>query len=757
MRFSGMQFLAMLLLCFMGTWTFSGLDSSWRLMEKTIETYYEESDLADFWVYASSFSRQDLNRLSHMDGIAEIQPRASIEADFDNTASGITAAIDCFEGPARLNVPYLKEGSRLTDGDTRGCLMEEQFAAALGKKPGDRIRLVIAGSEVNFTVRGLVLSPEYTITSKDVAPDPGHYGFIIVSKAALPILPYTNVLIRLEEGADADAVRQEIEASLPSAMVITQETHRSTSTCRSYPQMFKGMAILFPVLVFAVAAMIVVSTLTRMIAAHRMQIGTLKSLGYHPDQIRRHYVWYALVPSVIGSVCGLFVGHISIPPVLWAMIAHNARFPKVLFADISPISILMTGFSILLSVVICMITLRRSLQESTAELLRPKPPASGTRILLEHWKGLWKRFSFNRKMVIRNLMRNKGRTAIILVGIICCNMLIIATFGLQESITYFIGEYYGGTLQYEMKAELKSGQAGTLESYQKRLHADRIEGIMDISVSLHTGDSARTCLLTVLRDKQTSIRLAGDKSVLPLPDEGLVISRKLAKTLNIELGEKVEIVLSGDDEKIYLPVLTFADTNAGQQLFMSESAWKKCRKGDFIPTALLIDGPTEETLHELIEMDEVDTIRRVSEQFEQTVSILDAARAAFSILSGAALALAFIICYNMGLMNFTERTRDYATLKVLGYHQREIRGLMLHESCDTSLLGVVLGIPPGIALVDIILRMCEFDAMVFESNVSVQSVALACVITFLFTLLIEGLLTRKVRGIDMVEALKSVE
>ena len=139
------------------------------------------------------------------------------------------------------------------------------------------------------------------------------------------------------------------------------------------------------------------------------------------------------------------------------------------------------------------------------------------------------------------------------------------------------------------------------------------------------------------------------------------------------------------------------------------------------------------------------------------MTILDATATAFSIMSGAALGLAFVICYNMGLMNFTERIRDYATLKVLGYHQREIRSLMLRESSATAFLGVLLGIPPGIALVSIILKTCEFDSMVFVGHVSISSVLISSVITFVFAVFVEWILTRKVRSINMVEALKSVE
>lgn len=174
-------------------------------------------------------------------------------------------------------------------------------------------------------------------------------------------------------------------------------------------------------------------------------------------------------------------------------------------------------------------------------------------------------------------------------------------------------------------------------------------------------------------------------------------------------------------------------------------------------TTLLITAPTPACSHLLEEMDEVGTLLYPAKQLVEMSSIMDSTTAAFTILSVAALALAFIICYNMGLMNFSERVRDYATLKVLGYHQREIRRLMLRENNYISIIGVLLGIPPGFLITTIILKMCEYDSMVFPTHVTFPSIAGACAITYVFAFLIQLLLTRKVRSIDMVEALKSVE
>lgn len=757
MRHSLMQFLAMLLLCALGTWVFSGLDATWRMLDLSIETYFDDGNLADFWVKGASFTKQDLSRLSRLAGVEAIQPRTTLVADCPELGEDVTAAVNAYDGEMRINKPLIREGEGLSAADRRGCLVEEQFAQAQGLQVGDTLTLTLGGAEQRFVVRGIVMSCEYSITAKDVTPDPSTYGFVLLSHEALAGFPFNDVLVDLAPGADADAVVAEIERALPSALVLTQETHGPTVSARNFTSMFRNLCYLFPVLVFAVAAMVVMTTLSRMMENQRTQMGTLKALGYRDGQIRRHYLAYALVPSLIGSLIGTLTGQWTLPYVLWRMVVNNARFPWRLHAPISLASWCITGLSVLLSLFICLRTYNRAARETTASLLRPKPPRSGTRILLERIGWLWRRFSFNTKMIVRNLMRNKGRTLMALVGIICCNMLIICTFGLIDSISFFVGQYYGGTLDYDLRVDLDTSLSGTLESYQARLDAERVEGVMELSVSLSGGDSNRTCLMTVLDDDQTMIRLSEDQTVLPMPGDGVIISRKLAQVMHISLGEPVKVLLAGDPDPLTLTVEGFADTNIGQGLFIGRDAWEGCRKGGFAATALLLRAPSAECRHVLSEMDEAADLKDPQEQYAQTMRIMDSTTLAFSIMSGAALGLAFVICYNMGLMNFTERTRDYATLKVLGYHQREIRGLMMRENNLTAILGVLLGIYPGVALTGAILKLCEYDSMVFTAHVTLQSIVLPCLITYAFTFLIEWLLTRKVRHIDMVEALKSVE
>ncbi|MCE5342262.1 MAG: FtsX-like permease family protein [Eubacteriales bacterium] len=756
MGHAAMQFAAIVLLCALGTWVYSGLDGAWRMIDLSAETYFTQYNLADFWVNVSSPSKADLDNLRNIHGVEGVQARFSDEMDTPALGDGVTLLVHAVQGESAINVPLVRQGAALAPSDLRGCLLQEQFAQAHGLNVGDTLKLSVEGTDMNFIVRGLILSPEHVITSKDETPDPVHYGFALISKDAVTALPINEVLVSLSPGADATAVENAIQSLLPQALILTRQTHASTQRTHADVTLFKNLTYVFPVLAFGVAAMIVLTTLTRMIENQRMQMGTLKALGYNNRQIRRHYLCYAFVPSLVGALLGLIVGRYTLPDILYGMEAAHYILPVRLRAPISLSAWGITGLMVLLSVLICLYAYHKQAQEQTAALLRPKPPKAGSRVMLENWKGLWRSFSFNNKMILRNIARNKGRAMVAMVGLLCCNMLIICAMGLQDSIQASISEYYTGTIAYDLRADLDT-TAGTLESYQARLAAGRVEGIMEKRVSLRYAGQSRTVVMNVLKENQRLLRLGKGFSVEAPPENGIAVSRKLADVMGLYVGDTVEIWLAGDDEGLPFAIEAVYETNIGQSVYIASGIWEALHKGAFQPTALLLQAPTALTLTKMDTMDEITAFKRPAEQFKQTLTIMDSTTAVFNLMYGAAIGLAFVICYNMGLINFTERTRDYATLKVLGYHQKEIRRLMMRENNLITLLGAGLGVVPGIWLTQAVLIALHSENNVFVEHVSLNTMLLATVITCLFSILIERLLTRKVRSIDMVEALKSVE
>ena len=237
----------------------------------------------------------------------------------------------------------------------------------------------------------------------------------------------------------------------------------------------------------------------------------------------------------------------------------------------------------------------------------------------------------------------------------------------------------------------------------------------------------------------------------------MVVGMDLYPRLGAQVGDRVNLWLTGDSDPVSVKVSDVAEITIGQTVFMGRAVWDACKKGAFVPTALNVLSPTQTGLTYLSGLEEFEEFQYPVSEMADTLKVLESLQGVFRLMAGAALGLAFVVLYNMGILNFVERCREYATLKVLGYHQREIRRLILSESALVSGLGVLLGILPGWWLTGVVFRSCETDTMVFISTVQPPSVLLACAVTFAFSCLIAGLLTRKVRSIDMVEALKSVE
>ena len=751
---SRMQFVAVILLCALGSWCFSGLDALWRTIDLSANTYFEEGNVADLWVNMS-VDREALETLRNLTDVEEVQARFSTQVKAD-LAHEPVLQLEAYDGAMRINMPRMVSGEALDPSDLRGCLLDDGFAQANGLKAGDKLTLKTDAGNYDFWIRGTCQSAEYLSDNKDTTYDPLNYGFVLLSARALPGMPLNQATIILKDRSRSDAVEAAISAKYPAALIVNRDTQRSTSAVQSDVTMFHNLCYLFPLMAFAVAAMIVLTTITRMMENQRLQMGTLKALGFPGRQIRNHYMCYALYPSLIGSLLGLFVGRHTLPSILWKLEMAHFQFPYRLNAPVSWSQWLVTGLGVALAMGICYRTYRQSSRESTAQLLRPKPPKAGRQLLLERFPKLWSRMGFNAKMVTRNLMRNKGRSITSLLGVLCCTMLIITSTGLQESVAYSVGLYYKGTLAYSARANL-TGSVGTAESYEKRIDAQRVETVMDKTVSIRTAEKSRTTTLTVLQDDQQLLLLGPDNVWMPLPKTGVVLSQKLSQYLNAGVGDAVRLWLAGDDEAIVTKVSAIAPIDIGLMAFMGRSQWEGFRKGEFTPSAILLLNPTERGIETVDALDELDSWEYPEQQYLDTMTVLDAVTGVFKLMFFIALGLAFVMLYNMGILNFMERSREYATLKVLGYHQKEIRRLITSENDLLTGLGVLLGIGPGFWLTGAILESCASKTMQFVPYVSWKAVLIGCVVTYAFSFFVTRFLARKVRGIDMVAALKSVE
>ena len=755
MRQNAMQFVSLILLCMLGVFLFSGIDSFALITQASNDAFFSENHLAHFFIGLDHADRHALARIRAIDGVKDAAARFTLDMDADLPGSP-KVNVTAFDGAMTINTPYILTGEPLDPADRRGCLMQEAFAKAQGLSVGDSLIIKHQGMRYPLIIRGIVHSPEYISLSDGMQIDSTKYGYVLANAHTFAEIPLTQIALLLEDGADESAVRAAIEDTLPGASIIDRRTHKSTAVVENNAQMFRDLSVLFPLAAYAVAALIVMTTLSRMVDKERLEIGTLRALGFSDRAIRNHYLCYAIIPSGIGSLLGLGLGFYALPAAFWDVLFGQNEYPYLVKPPISPQSWAIAALNVIVSALICLYTYQSSSKECTAALLRPKPPKDGERIFLERITPIWKRMGFNAKMTTRNLLRSKARTIMSLAGLLCCNALMIASLGLQDSVKVTLNGQYGGTYGYDVVAQLDH-TAGTADEYERHLDAARVECAMETGVTLISPAAQRTTVLTVLGDRQQMICLGKDFSPMALDSTGAILTEKLADTLGVSVGDTIDCRLPGDDQTFTLPIVQLAVNNLNQGMYLTSSKWESLRKGDFSPTCIYLREPSQQTIELLNAMDEVTDIDYLCDQREEAFLYLHSVSQVFSILTVIALALAFVICYNMGLINFTERTREYATLKVLGYHQKEIRRLILNENLLITVLAIAVSIMPGMAFTDMILSMVESESMRYAVMVTNKSIVIASVVTICFSIFIQLLLTRKVRRIDMVEALKSVE
>lgn len=756
-RTHALQFLAILSLCFIGTWIFSGFDTAWRSFDSTFESYFSRYDLFDVQLSGAAFGHNEISRVKNLPGVASVRPRTFMEVKRTDSAEIVYIFLWLYDGPMDINAPCVVEGEALNPRDRTGCLMGKEFADAQGLKVGDDLRVEAGGVDMRFVIRGLIRSPEYPRLVRNVIQDAVHNGYVYANKAAFPWLPINNLLIRKESGADVRSLQVALHGVLPDSGQVSQYTYDPVVACRYFPVLFRTLTFLFPLIALIVAAVIVFNTLKRLIGDERMNIGLMRSLGYTDAMIFGHYVWYPLIPSFLGSLAGLITGRMIIPRVLWRVITHILIVPELELLSPSAASYIVFIGYIVFSVLICLYAFRRSARESEASLLRPKPPRSGKRILFERLTFIWKRLSVNSRIVMRNLSRDKARVFISVLAVLACNMLIICAFCLGDSIESTIGSRYGGLFSYDYRIELIPEKALSVNTYRRMMNADRVEGVMEKLMEASSWTNTKNVDVYVLEQGQKSVRLGPGGTYVPLPDDGVVISRKLAEFYGVGVGDDFFIVSDGHEKEAKTKLRMITETTVGHGVFMSRNVWDSLNIGSYRPNVLFVSGITPQRLNGVAWHGECDRVIPMEEEYEDIRDTMTPASLAFAIMSAVALGLTFIICFDMSRLKFVEHRREYASMRVLGYRNDEIIRQIMMAALIVSCAGTLLGVLPGIYLTKLILDLCEQEYIVFAVSTPALSVVAASLISCLYSLLIELLYALRVRRIDMVESLQSLD
>lgn len=746
------QFISIFVMAFLASFVFSGINSEWYGMKTEAERYYEETNLAHIWIMGNYFSHEDLKKVKNISGIKHASLRLTYDADV-SLGSEKTLRINLTEENI-ISKPELAEGNPIDSGKD-GLWLDYSFAKANSLRTGDTIEFGIAGFKMQKEILGLILHPEYIHSSKDgsnLMPDHENFGFAFLFSSVLPQdfdIPYNQILVTLIDDGDVETVTQELETVFSDRFIVilNRDTHPSVSVFKNEIEQNKAVGGIFPVVFFLLAALSMLSTMTRLTNAQRTQIGTLKALGFSKRKILFHYVSYGILIGLTGGVTGLFAGISVIPPILFNMQKSIYTLPEWSIA-LSPSSfiiiILLTLSCGLSSYFAC----RGQLKEIPAALLRPKAPKHHIQGSLEKSR-FWQRLDFSAQWTLRDIFRSKIRSLMTVIGICGCTSLLLFGFGLRDTVNKVSKFMYEELNVYENKIYVS--EAISKESMEVINSSYKGQWIQEADIEMKSGTHKESGILTVLDDGD-EIQFM-DKNLKPilLPDEGVALSYNMSRVLNVGVGDNIYWRIYGQKDWKESKISAIYRTPMGQGISIKRNEFEMTGE-TFIPTAFLTSAKD-------IRQDMpayVTNIQNKNNLMDNFNELLDSIRMIIAILVLGAVLLGSVILYNLGTLSFSEKSRELATLKVLGFSARQIRSLLSKENIWLAILGIIAGIPLGYLLLHFMLSTMPASLDMIP-HVSAISLFISVFGTFILSVIISLYLSRNIRSIDMVSALKSVD
>lgn len=759
MRKSLVQFVSIFLMSMIAVSIVTGLDSIWKTMEVRSEVMYRDTNLSDLWVMASNPSDRDLWKTERIKGVKAAERRLVMNCDADLPDTP-TLRLYAMESGYDIDKPYEMEGKSLTK---RGAVLDRSFAQANGLHTGDKIRIKVNDMWLEYTIEELALNSEHIFSIKDsssLIPDAKSYGFIMVNmdtvtKAYEGNEVYNQIVLRMAGDGEESVIREQLESIFGDRLigVMNHKDHISIENTQARMVLFKTLSTVFPVIFFLVTALITLSTMVRLVEDQRNQIGILKASGYSKRVIMWHYTSYGIYVGVLGALMGVIVG----PNVIGRILIRNLKalyvFPGYSL-ELNTINIILSTLLIVVSTggIACYSSLKL-LGEVPAELLRTKPPKKGDHILLERFTGIWDSMKFSTRLVARNISKNKARMFMSILGVMGCSGLIIGALSLKTMIGGISEETFGEVYTYDQRLSLDKSVS---HRFVKNLHLDGdYQDMQETNIQMTTESGYRKMVkLTLLPEESPLVHLKdGNGNPVELPEEGMVITRKLADILDVKVGDTLNVKVP-DESSRPVKIRAVAVLATGQGIYMNNDYWERLG-GNYEPSALLVKwnhAPDQAVLNssKIIRVIEKDQQKK---DLQSNTRIVDIA-AIMLITAGSSLA--FVVIYNMSILNFFERVRDLATLKVLGFYEREIRYLVLFENFLSTAAGILLGIPIGRMITSIFVAGFgdDFD---LNGNLNIRNILLSAALTLLFMIGVNLVVSKKMRQIDMLESLKSVE
>lgn len=533
----------------------------------------------------------------------------------------------------------------------------------------------------------------------------------------------------------------------------------------------KIMGKIFPVMFFVIAALVTITTVSRMIEEDRKNIGTLKSLGYSKKTILSRYVIYSLLAGLIGGILGILLGSTTITNVMFVSYSSLYDLPDLEFNINIFYSVIALTISLLSTVFVATIITLKELKENTAELMRPKNDASGKSILLEKFTFIWKRFDFLFKVCFRNIFRYKKRLFMTIIGIAGCTALIYAGLGLYFSINNMSEIQFKDIRKLYMEAYFCSDiDSSNIEEIKKHITDQTYikdatpvcQKTFTIGIDDITKDVFYLSIDPSEATKYISLKNRKSGENIDLSGDGIVITEKLSEIYNLNVGDKIDII--DKDINTSVKIIGIAENYLFNYIYFSPKMYERIYGKEIEYNEMFINVTEElskdqlENLSEKFKENEnIACILLSSEQEEEFQTSLAGLMSIVFLCIGCASILSFTVLINLNNINIEERKRELATIKLLGFYQKELEQYVFRENIILTILGTLVGLVLGIGILGVIIKAAEVETIFLIKDINIISLFIAAIMTITFTLITNLLMKRKIKRIDMIDSLKSVE
>ena len=777
------QFLTIFLMVLIGVMVYTGIESYMDGMTETANNFYDNYNLQDLNVIGTKFSNDDLNTIKKISNVKDAERKLVINAiNGDNEDKAFLLS---FIESNHISKFYIVDGESF-DASKKGAWLDEFYAKENNLHVGDTIKIKYDTFILEEKILGLINVPDHLYDVKDeseLLPNRENYGFVYLSINELPAnyikqqvmkemnienevvfdkmvenfnykdyIPYNYIMVDVNKKHNINSVKNDIEDSLKSVLAIMRiEDTPSYSMYQGEIDEGGAFVGIFSGLFLFIAMLSVITTMTRVIKKQKIQIGTLKSLGFNNGKITRHYISYGFLISLLGAICGMIAGRYFIGSVFMGMEMSYFEVPNGA-PVVKPQSYIVAACVVLCVSLITYLACRKELIKVPAESLRNELPKVKKGSLNITSKGIFKKMSFSSKWNLRDIVRNKIRTITGIAGITGCCTLIVCAFGMLNSMNYFIKLQFKDLYNFNYKLVLKENL--TIEELKKLTDEYGAKTSKTLGIEIKDADGNKEANNIFITDADNYIRFQDDKKNFITIDstDGVYVTYKLAQNKGYKIGDIITWHIYGDDTYYKTKIVGFNKDPQNQNITMTRTCLEKLGI-KYTPDTIY----TNKNLTNKKEIKNVEIVQDIGSLEDSIRGMLSMMQEMIVIIIVFAILLGAVIIYNMGILSYSEKQYQFATLKVLGFKDKQIEKIYIKQNNWISILSIIIGLPAGYYLTSWLFKACLDENYDFGVNINISTYLIAAIGTFVVSYIVSKILSKKVNKIDMVTSLKGNE